>query len=318
MRNLICTFLAFTIVLQPIPALAWSEGGHHIIALMAFDLLSKDEQTKLLAVLEQHPRYKEDFEPPEKLPNDQEVTRWRVGRAGYWPDVARRQPKYHRSTWHYELGAALAIGNVQPPSRPGPLPPDATLETQELYVSQAIDLCRTKLRNAGSTEDKALALCWMAHLVADAHQPCHAGSLYAEGIFTENDGDRGANRIPTKQRGNMHALWDQLLGDRFTLDGTRKRIVEITSDAELVELAIKAGKVNDQQVWLEESRQLATEHVYTPEVLRSLDMVRRGFVEKPETINLSEEYLKNAGRVAQRRAIEAAYRLAAEWRLLSN
>lgn len=308
--------LTTLIVLQPLPALAWSEGGHHIIALMAFDLLSRDEQAKLLAVLEQHPRYKEDFEPPEKLPNDQEVTRWRVGRAAYWPDVARRQPKYHRSTWHYELGAALTIGNVQPPSLPGPLPVDATLETQELYVSQAIELCRKTLRSTGSKEDKALALCWMAHLVADAHQPCHAGSLYAEGIFTENDGDRGANRVPTKQRGNMHALWDQLLGDRFTLDGTRKRIVEITSDPELAEFAAKAEKLNDQQVWLEESRQLATEHVYTPEVLRSLDMVRRGFVEKPETIDLSEDYLKNAGRVAQRRAIEAAHRLAAEWRAL--
>lgn len=66
------------------------------------------------------------------------------------------------------------------------------------------------------------------------HQPCHAGSLYMEKVFLEEDGDRGANRILTKQRRNMHALWDQLLGDEFTLNGTRKRIVEITGDADLV------------------------------------------------------------------------------------
>ena len=27
------------------------------------------------------------------------------------------------------------------------------------------------------------------------HQPCHAGSLYMEKVFVEEDGDRGANRI---------------------------------------------------------------------------------------------------------------------------
>lgn len=250
MKNLLCIILAFAIVFQPIPAFAWSEGGHHIIGLMAFDLLNNDEQAKLLAVRQEHPRYAEDFESPEKLPNDQEISRWRIGRAGYWPDVARKQPKYNRSTWHYELGPALVLGNVQPPSRPGPLPTNATLETQELHISQAIELCRQKLRNANPNEDKALALCWMAHLVADAHQPCHAGSLYAEGVFTENDGDRGANRIPTKQKGNMHALWDQLLGDNFTLNATRKRILEITSDAELVAFGSEAGNRLDPQDWL--------------------------------------------------------------------
>ena len=316
MKKYICIFLAFAIVLQPIPTLAWSEGGHHVIALLAFDLLNKDEQAKLLAALQEHPRYKEDFEPPDKLPNEQEVTRWRIGRAGYWPDVARKQPKYHRSTWHYELGPALVLGNVKPPSRPDALPPNATLETQDLHIAQAIELCRTKLRNSSPKEEKALAICWMAHLVADAHQPCHAGSLYAEGIFTENDGDRGANRIPTKQKGNMHSLWDQLLGDNFTLNGTRKRIVEITSDAELVAFGADAGKKLDPQVWLEESRTLAVENVYAPEVLQSLDLVKRGVVTKPEVIDLSEAYLKIAGRVAQRRAIEAANRLAAEWRAM--
>ena len=307
--------LAILVILQPIPAQAWSEGGHHLISLLAFDLLTKDEQFKLLSVLKEHPRYKEDFEPPENLPNKIEVTRWRVGRAGYWPDIARKQPKYHRSTWHYELGPSLIIGNVQAPSRPGPLPAEATLDTQDLYISQAIELCRLTLKDEDQpTDDKALAFCWMAHLVADAHQPCHAGSLYAEGIFTENDGDRGANRILTKQRGNMHALWDQLLGDKFTLGGTRKRMAEIRGDSELVSFGLAAGLKPDPQTWLEESRALAVASLYTGEVLSKLESVSRGLTAKPEVIDLPEAYLKNAGRVAQRRAIEAAHRLANEWR----
>jgi hypothetical protein len=74
------------------------------------------------------------------------------------------------------------------------------------------------------------------------------------------DGDRGAKRILTKQKKNMHALWDQLLGDEFTLNGTRKRIVEITGDADVVakgRFAISTSGGLDPQHWLAESRAAA-------------------------------------------------------------
>jgi S1/P1 Nuclease len=320
-RNALCAILIALFVMPSAPAVAWSEGGHHIIALMAFRLLSKEEQASFIAIFEHHPRFSQDFTPPKGLPNEDENRNWRVGRAGYWPDVARSQPEFNRPTWHYELGAALAIGDaatVKPPERPGPLPTDATMKTQELHISQALELCKKTLANKSKPDsDRALAICWLAHLVADSHQPCHAGSLYMEKVFTEADGDRGANRILLKQRGNLHALWDQLLGEKFTLNGTNKRIAEITADADLVDKAkqsIETAQGLDPQIWLAESRKSAIENVYTPEVLDSLRLVSRGIVKKPEPIELSELYLKNAGRVAQVRAIEAAYRLAETWR----
>ena len=222
----------------------------------------------------------------------------------------------------YELGPALVIGNpanMKVPERPGMLPINATLETHSLHIAQALNLCGKTLADAKQPEsDRAIALCWIAHLVADAHQPCHAGSLYMEKVFVEEDGDRGANRIITKQRKNMHALWDQLLGDSFTLNGTRKRIVEITGDDELVAKGKQAVAATDglnPLTWLAESRAAAISHVYTAEVMDSLNLVARGVTAKPEAIELSEVYLKNAGRVAQVRAIEASRRLAETWRM---
>jgi hypothetical protein len=44
-----------------------------------------------------------------------------------------------------------------------------------------------------------------------------------------------------------------------------------------------------------------------------MNIIARGIAEKPESLELSESYLKNAGRVAQVRAVEAAHRLAAVW-----
>jgi hypothetical protein len=51
----------------------------------------------------------------------------------------------------------------------------------------------------------------------------------------KKDGDRGANSIPTKQRQNMHALWDQLLGQDFALRTTRRRYAEIVRHSLLVD-----------------------------------------------------------------------------------
>lgn len=321
MKKTICAILLTLMTIPSGPACAWSEGGHRIIALMAFRLLSQEEQTKLVSILEKHPRYTQDFTPPKNLSSEEEIRDWRIGRAGYWPDVARNQPENHRSTWHYELGAALILGDaskLKVPERPGPLPEDATMKTQDLHLSQALELCKKTLSDSSkSAEDRAIALCWVAHLVADAHQPCHAGSLYMEGVFTESDGDRGANRVLVKQRGNLHALWDQLLGSRFDRSDINRRIAEITSDEALISRAKKAVALEeglDPQTWLAESRKLAVENVYRAEVLDSLSLVARGVLEKPGSIDLSEGYLKNAGHIAQVRASEAAYRLAETWR----
>jgi len=108
-------------------ARAWAESGHHFIAELAYDQLDQIEQTSLLAILAEHPRYAEDFTPSQKV---RDVPRWRIGLAGYCPDVARGQPKYNRPSWHYQLGATLVIGdaaNVNVPEEHGPLPITAAL-----------------------------------------------------------------------------------------------------------------------------------------------------------------------------------------------
>ncbi len=68
------------VVLAGQMALAWSESGHHLIALLAFDELTSNEQRELLDLLQAHPWYAEDFTPPEKIRN---VDRFRVGTSGY-------------------------------------------------------------------------------------------------------------------------------------------------------------------------------------------------------------------------------------------
>ena len=94
--------------------------------------------------------------------------------------------------------------------------------------------------------------------------------------------------------------------------------MEITTDDELIAKGKQAVAATDglnPLTWLAESRRAAISNVYTAEVLDSLNLVARGVTAKPETIELSEGYLKNAGRVAQVRAIEASQRLAGTWQM---
>lgn len=154
-------------------------------------------------------------------------------------------------------------------------------------------------------------MCWLAHLVADIHQPCHAGSIYVAGVFP--DGDRGANSIKT-QAGNLHSLWDGLLGRRFDEGDVRRRRLEITDSSELTLAGRLAARETRPMSWIKGSRKWAKLAVYTTEVLGPVRAVSNGLADSLPVIDLSQEYLQKAGEVAKIRAAMAGYRLAGVWR----
>ena len=310
LKRLLAASLCLAIACQP--CFGWSEGGHHLIAKMAFDLLPPHQQAEVRQILARHPRLTEDFRVPRNIRSEGDVQAWTIGRAGYWPDVARSQPQYDRPTWHYQLGSTLTIGDsVTVPSSPGPLLPGASLATQELHLAQAVELCRNVLRDKSRPEDRAVALCWLLHLVGDSHQPCHAGSLYYAGIFPE--GDRGANGIPTVQGRNVHAVWDNLLGPQFDPADSRRRAAAIQDDATTWNEARQAASETtglDPLQWLKESNEYGRSHVYTVDVLNAVEAAKRSGTDVVAPIDLPEEYLKSAGALARKRAAFAVQRLA--------
>lgn len=312
-RFIVC--LVFALSFMPSFAMAWSESGHHLVALLAFDHLNPDQQQQLLEMLAAHPRFKRDFTPS---PTIRDGDRFRVGTAGYWPDIARDHPKYNRPSWHYQLGATLTIGDpagYKVPDTPGPCPENATLETEDLHIAQAFELCRRVMADRNAMPgDRALALCWIAHLAGDAHQPCHAGSYYAEELYPE--GDRGGNLIACEQNKNMHALWDGLLGGAVVEDDIDRRATEIKNlpgYQQLGEELKRRAQPYSLATWLAESREAALQYAYTSEVLRPLDVAFKAEVHELMPLNFSPTYMERAGELAKRRAAEAGYRLAVVW-----
>ena len=71
-----------------------------------------------------------------------------------------------------------------------------------------IDYNAAVLSNASAPAPaRAIALCWVLHLVGDIHQPLHTGSLYTASLF--ETGDRGGNAIRIDDS-NLHSCWERL------------------------------------------------------------------------------------------------------------
>lgn len=282
MRKLFNSFLVFGLLLALSGnGYAWDVVGHKLTSSIALQYLSDKTKTKLLAILKQHPRFQQDFiEPmPGFIEDGDESQRldWLLGQAAYWPDRARSLPagereKFNRPSWHYIDGAwlrdnAQTQGNIYAgiekfAAIDGEAASSIRNEAQVNNVMTALDFNTGVLANeATAASSRAVALCWVLHLIADIHQPLHAGSLYSAELFAT--GDRGGNRISTDD-GNLHARWDRALTSEG-LEFHRRAILGAISQN-----AVILGVDSDWSQWLDESRQLLLSLVYTTAMQREI------------------------------------------------
>jgi hypothetical protein len=121
-----------------------------------------------------------------------------------WSDDVRGGEQDH-PTWH---GAFRPIVDLRDP--PPKTPPDAIL--YEAFEALALNVRMAADPRAPASE-RAVALCWVFHIVGDIHQPLHAAELY----FAQfPDGDRyGSSEYrldpKTGRPVNLHFFWDDLV-----------------------------------------------------------------------------------------------------------
>jgi hypothetical protein len=113
-------------------------------------------------------------------------------------------------------------------------------------------------------------LCWLFHLVGDAHQPCHCSSLYAVKLLPQ--GDRGGNSVLLKDMAaeNLHSFWDELLGKKATLAEASQHASSIAGDAALMQKADAAAAELDPQAWITEGSTVAKTSVYPPDIVAAV------------------------------------------------
>lgn len=87
-HRVLCLFLAFLLTVQP--AWGWSEGGHHLIAVLAYDLMPPAQQKTVIELLKQHPRYSEDFKVPDSAQSADQLGHWMNGSFSRNPKAFRK------------------------------------------------------------------------------------------------------------------------------------------------------------------------------------------------------------------------------------
>ena len=281
------------------PSFAWNRAGHMTMAAMAYDELRQVHPAtveRVTAILRQHPQFESRWKPQLVGMSEEDQAKFLFMLAARWPDDIRGDSAFDHPEWHY------IDYPYRPPGQPASVP--ATPPGEENLI-RAFQQNVAVVQSAATDSQKALALCWIFHLMGDSHQPLHAAMLFTT-QFPE--GDRGGNLfyirpdVSSPMTENLHAYWDNILLTDDHYDAARQRAAALEnahprrSLDELAEPHFEA--------WVRrESFNLAVSTVYRKGKLK-------GGIDRNHGTPLPRDYESQAKRVAERRVALAGYRMA--------
>lgn len=288
----------------PRPAIAWTDTGHQVVAIVAWESLSPQARQKAVALMRQAPS---DAGLASLFPLDGRPLAARerefFARASTWPDGLRGNLTYHQPAWHYrdffwkEDGGRIV-------DVPDPMPPGELL-AQLPRLTSAVATA-----DAAQAGDRAIGVAWLLHLVGDIHQPLHCSARVTD---EEPRGDGGGNTFklglvpspdrPEMTREGLHRYWDGAV-DRAVPQRPNESASDYLARAAQAAMtahpkASMAARLKPRQFedWCRESLAAAQAYAYPPELKR---------LEDPP-----DAYRERVSAVALERVALAGYRLAA-------
>lgn len=294
-------------------ALAWSMGGHRVTGVMAAREISATAPrvaATITAIMQAHPAAEAFNARADEAGHEPRKRLERLfAEMAQWPDEVRGGPlrDFHRGSWH-----TIGIPFVTPGFKPAPEPREPA-ENLEWALQENT---RIAADPAAPAHDRAVALCWIFHLVGDLHQPLHAASLFSPEF---PDGDFFATRFrvmppPGNDTVSLHYFWDsavQRSQNATLVERTATHLRSTHPPESLDDMRDRPyrGPASFGRWIREESHALAISEAYRAGSLA------RGTANSGAT-RLSDEYVANARAIAARRMAMAAYRLAEVLRFL--
>ena len=263
-------------------ASAWNGAGHRLVAAIAWQHLSPPTRAFVDAVLASHPDHA-TWTARGKADEGMPV----FAEASTWPDDIRRDARFHDADREPPTPALPGLPDTARHKNWHYVDMDASGQVRAGELDRQIERLTQVLASSSQTAQLAYALPWLIHLVGDIHQPLHVG----------RQGDEGGNTIAIENPYNrrqpltrLHAYWDDLPGPPW-LRGKR-----LEQRAESLEARYPAPVIGDVGLWREESHNLLS-------------------VAYPDTTDgalpvISAAFNQQAHAVADRRIVEAGYRLA--------
>ncbi len=284
--------------------LAWNKPGHMISAAIAYTVLEKESPGiigKVAALLREHPSYESMWKTRLESVSMEDRDLYLFMLAARWPDDMRGESGFEKfNGWH----------QIDLPYKPDGQP--VTVQTtdpqpENIQSAYGYNLGVMKSNQADGAQ-RAVALCWLFHLIGDVHQPLHTISLFTTEF---PHGDFVAVQFyirtkPDKRAISLHKFWDGLVFDTVAFKGVRNRAIKLylrpgqDKRKELTEL--RSHKTFSE--WLkDESFELAKKGAYREGSLL-------GSSDKKIAPVLPSDYAAEVKPIAERRIVLAGYRLA--------
>lgn len=243
------------------PAGAWNNQGHMATGAIAHDALAALDPATVVAIetlMAQHPD-KVRFDRALAKLSGAARRRRLFEQMARWPDDIRKTDFDHPD-WHY--GAKVISG--------WSLFGAITVGSAEAEFARNLAVARDATASAA---DRAVALCWVFHIVGDMHEPLHAGHAQSW-AFPLTDRLGTIAWVRTAKGGppiTMHEYWDGAVdfpGEETAAAGLVS--AEIFRRYQRPEsLALGASPTAAFAKWVGISRQLAIEVVYRGAALDS-------------------------------------------------
>jgi len=279
--------------LAPAPALAWNDQGHMAVGDIAYDTLSvRDPKAvaAIVAIMQGHPDHAR-FEKRLAGLTGKARERRLFALMAVWPDDTRGSPNDHPD-WHYQL-------KLVSPSRF--VLPFSAGKAERAFAEQLAIARDPKAPRAR----RAIALCWLMHIVGDQHQPLHAGH-WLSWDYPKSD-RAGSIAYVRREAGappvDLHELWDSAPNRVAASNEAGAEMIAATVEKAYPRPARVADPSAALKGWERESWILAKDVAYRDGALaRSPD--------KAKAPVLPAGYRARMRSVADARVATAGYRLA--------
>jgi hypothetical protein len=310
-------------------AWGWNAAGHKTVAEIAWQKLDATTRSTIVALLKQHPMFSDDFAPQMKSDigdgaSTADKDHWIFCHAATWPDIARDEPLYTHPIWHY-INLPVFSSDDEAAAFVGQLPvnvffdPASTPDENDFNGVQAVKWNLGILTDPSRSDpDKAIACCWILHLIGDLAQPLHSSALFSAELFPK--GDHGGGLIHVKHANasgdgdKLHSNWDAFLGTSTKFSTIKDKANNLVSNHSAEFNAPFVALPND--VWSTETQQIAVSEAYQSlmNAVRAAEQHGGHLL----TIKLADSYFKNGKKVAERQAVTAGVRLAGVLKQATN
>lgn len=247
--------LAFVVLAMPRPAHAWGAAGHRIVCEIAWDELTSRVKSHLKEILATDP----------KNPQFNEVCNW--------PDRVRDEPAFADDKIRHYVDSSVPGTGI-----------DLARDCPQRCVVEGIERYARIVIDGGTPERSQLqALAFVAHFVADIHQPLHVG-------YTR---DAGGNKIhirpaPGAKLIDLHEFWDANLVD--AIPGSWRDVAARLEGRISDEDRAFTGTQLDPLAWAQETHRLAIRWAYE---LPPDDIATKAYTDA--RVRVVEEQLTRAG-----------------------